>query len=671
MRNIKNSHANQSSCGRVRSASVSNSRIAQQRVQPYYSSKPVRSGLQVKRLPSRLARGLKQVAFIKLLQVALSWFQKHKLACKRASARQNTALLDILSTRFFNTITPTMNAIALLALMAACLVFEATAMKCTGGYEKVTKFPNTEFDDHGNHTYDMCREACTNEDCCNGYSWTKIRPYRLEDQDMPESMCENSMVMSMGYLYDYYCWNSPSRLALDGTNADSEVPEHSVQCLLENPCQASGYFITNLADNGNYSQTMDLTMDSTPLLVEFLKVLGIARINVFVTVWGEMVDGQLHVYKIQDAVRTGECHKYPDAIKPRGDTVMRGTTMCANFVSEAGKRVKQLASSWSQEPGVRLHSITLGYTSRRGSRRSAQSQAEKQKRLMSAARSDDLLLLFLSSCGMQSPIALSGFQEHELVFKRANARPNTTLLNTLSSRFFNTITSTMNAFALLALMAACLVFEATAMKCTGGYEKVTKFPNTEFDDHGNHTYDMCREACTDEDCCKGYSWTKIRPLRLEDQDMPESLCEDSMIMSMGYLYDHFCFNAPDRLAVDGTNADSEVPEHSVKCMLLDRCQASGYFITNLDNDGNYSQTMDLTMDSTPLLVEFLEALGAARINVLVTVWGEMIDGLLQVYKVQDAVRTGECHKYPEAIKPRGETVMRGTTMCVKKSANHL
>eukprot|EP00798_Chlamydomonas_sp_ICE-L_P007087 gene7087-189_t len=220
-----------------------------------------------------------------------------------------------------------MNSFALLSLLATGLVFQATAMKCPKGYDKVTKMPKTDPTDAGNHTYDMCHESCSEEEGCNGYAWTKIKPYMLMDADMPE-MAEDDMTMAMGYLYDYYCWNSPRRIALDGTNVDTEVPEHSVMCMLERPCQDSGYFVTNLAENGNYSMTMDLTADSTPLLVEYMEVLGMMRTNVLATAWGEMMDDKLHVYKIQDAIRTGMCHKYTEAIKPRGAAVMRGTTMC-------------------------------------------------------------------------------------------------------------------------------------------------------------------------------------------------------------------------------------------------------------------------------------------------------------------------------------------------------
>eukprot|EP00798_Chlamydomonas_sp_ICE-L_P000473 gene473-1881_t len=72
---------------------------------------------------------------------------------------------------------------------------------------------------------------------------------------------------------------------------------------------------------------MDLTADSTPLLVEYMMALGMDRTDVMVTVWGEMMGDQLQVYKIQDAIRTGMCHMYMDAIKPRGGASMTGTTM--------------------------------------------------------------------------------------------------------------------------------------------------------------------------------------------------------------------------------------------------------------------------------------------------------------------------------------------------------
>eukprot|EP00798_Chlamydomonas_sp_ICE-L_P005266 gene5266-18502_t len=210
-----------------------------------------------------------------------------------------------------------------------------------------------------------------------------------------------------------------------------------------------------------------------------------------------------------------------------------------------------------------------------------------------------------------------------------------------------------------------LTAAAATKSCPTGFDKLTQMPDAEYNDEGNLTYEECHLACSDSSSCTGYSWTKIAPVTAEAQSLP-----DNMAMAEGWMYDHFCYGLPSRIALDGTNVDTEVPEHTVHCLSITSCKNSGYFISNLDESGTYVPTQDLTSDSTDLMIEYLELMGGVssyRPNVVVKVWGEMVGDKMKVFRVQDAISTGMCQFYKDEITSSDEKVEMKTTVCVKKS----
>eukprot|EP00798_Chlamydomonas_sp_ICE-L_P005281 gene5281-18527_t len=189
--------------------------------------------------------------------------------------------------------------------------------------------------------------------------------------------------------------------------------------------------------------------------------------------------------------------------------------------------------------------------------------------------------------------------------------------------------------------------------CARGYVEVDRLPEGTSDEQfKTQSLETCQDACIDDEECVNFAYTRNMPVSAVTKPAP---CLDHMEMITGWLYDHFCYTLPSRIALDGTNVDTQVPNHTVKCLLLDRCQDSGYFISDMNSSGpNFVPIQDLTNSSTILVIKYLEALGGAsslRPNVLVHAWGKMEGDLMKVFKVEDAVASGMCELYMNEYEP--------------------
>ena len=106
----------------------------------------------------------------------------------------------------------------------------------------------------------------------------------------------------------------------------------------------------------------------------------------------------------------------------------------------------------------------------------------------------------------------------------------------------------------------------------------------------------------------------------------------------GFIYDNLCLSMAPGLAIDNTNVTYGVPEHTVGCMLLERCTASGFVLRQKASDGSYNVAYQLSNSSVPKISVFLTQLQTVRnVNALATVTGTLDStGAIVVDNIQDA-----------------------------------
>ena len=94
---------------------------------------------------------------------------------------------------------------------------------------------------------------------------------------------------------------------------------------------------------------------------------------------------------------------------------------------------------------------------------------------------------------------------------------------------------------------------------------------------------------------------------------------------------------PSGIAIDGTNVKTEVPQHTVSCLLLEACIHSNYVLQQLQPDGSYAPAFNLSSSSTPAIVAFLKTLNRTA-DAYVHVSGLILDGsrMLIVSSISDA-----------------------------------
>ena len=115
-----------------------------------------------------------------------------------------------------------------------------------------------------------------------------------------------------------------------------------------------------------------------------------------------------------------------------------------------------------------------------------------------------------------------------------------------------------------------------------------------------------------------------------------SITDAFNIQVTGWLYDNICLASPSGIALDGTNVRTEVPLHTVACMLLPQCYGSNFVLQQSNDDGTYSPAYSLSDSSTSIVVEYLKNLQRSD-NVYSTVWGTLDrDGMLMVSSILDA-----------------------------------
>ena len=109
----------------------------------------------------------------------------------------------------------------------------------------------------------------------------------------------------------------PSGIAIDGTNVKTEVPKHTVSCLLLEACINSNYVLQQQLSDGTYAPVYNLSNSSTPTIVVFLKTLQRAD-NAYVEVMGILdASGSLVISAISDAFGGSPAPPAPHTPRPQ------------------------------------------------------------------------------------------------------------------------------------------------------------------------------------------------------------------------------------------------------------------------------------------------------------------------------------------------------------------
>ena len=118
-----------------------------------------------------------------------------------------------------------------------------------------------------------------------------------------------------------------------------------------------------------------------------------------------------------------------------------------------------------------------------------------------------------------------------------------------------------------------------------------------------------------------------------------SITDAFNIQATGWVYDNLCLTSPTGIALDNTDVKTEVPKHTVGCMLMSQCSASNYVLQQTNGDGTYSPIYSLSNSSTPVIVDYLKNLQSIRNdNVYTTVSGSLDkDGFLVISTILDAL----------------------------------
>lgn len=100
---------------------------------------------------------------------------------------------------------------------------------------------------------------------------------------------KSAFVRYNGYVVDYYCWQLPGRIGLDGARLGTNPGAHTTHCMRDvAPCIANGYIVLEPKVNGQYTYDLKYRFDSAGNSMMFNIVDRTSKFsNLRVTVSGE------------------------------------------------------------------------------------------------------------------------------------------------------------------------------------------------------------------------------------------------------------------------------------------------------------------------------------------------------------------------------------------------
>ncbi len=102
-----------------------------------------------------------------------------------------------------------------------------------------------------------------------------------------------------GYAADNLCWSAKGHVAADGADLSKNPEKHTVMCLKNPPCAASGYGLLMKGSDGSYSFTK-FDAKGNKMMAALLKATKRAN-GYYVQVKGVMVKNMMKVSDIKEA----------------------------------------------------------------------------------------------------------------------------------------------------------------------------------------------------------------------------------------------------------------------------------------------------------------------------------------------------------------------------------